>query len=206
MEFLVTLVLLSNSPDSKAISEFSGMIASTLSLSWIPIWEGTRFYISCLKVMIFRWWKNAPRMFLKFLSTDEHNQCKIHLSPSSLRMVSNRSIPISLPSQVEPRCTLLIAYTPFIQFRGDPPTSYGYVKVITPLSLHRYPYIDHYKFSALLMLAHKQIKENMVTQHTNSIGNHMSIITACISCNLNEINHGHGKCIAQHVHLGHWMN
>jgi hypothetical protein len=33
MEFLVTLVLLSNSPDSKAISEFSGMIASTLSLS-----------------------------------------------------------------------------------------------------------------------------------------------------------------------------
>jgi hypothetical protein len=33
IEFLVTLGLLSNSPDSKAISEFSGMIASTLSLS-----------------------------------------------------------------------------------------------------------------------------------------------------------------------------
>jgi hypothetical protein len=33
MEFLVTLGLLSNSPDSKAISEFSGMIASALSLS-----------------------------------------------------------------------------------------------------------------------------------------------------------------------------
>jgi hypothetical protein len=33
MEFLVTLGLLSNNPDSKAISEFSGMIASVLSLS-----------------------------------------------------------------------------------------------------------------------------------------------------------------------------
>jgi hypothetical protein len=33
MEFLVTLDLLSNSLDSKAISEFSGMMASTLSLS-----------------------------------------------------------------------------------------------------------------------------------------------------------------------------
>jgi hypothetical protein len=33
MEFLVTLGLLSNSPDSKPISEFSGMMASTLSLS-----------------------------------------------------------------------------------------------------------------------------------------------------------------------------
>jgi hypothetical protein len=33
MEFLVTLGLLSNCPDSKAISEFSGMMASTLSLS-----------------------------------------------------------------------------------------------------------------------------------------------------------------------------
>jgi hypothetical protein len=33
MEFLVTLSLLSNSRDSKAISEFSGMIASALSLS-----------------------------------------------------------------------------------------------------------------------------------------------------------------------------
>jgi hypothetical protein len=123
MEFLVTLSLLSNSPDSKAISEFSGMIASALSLSWIPIGEGTRFYIPCLKMMIFMWWKNAPRMFLKFLSTAEHNRCKVHLSSSSLRIVSNRSIPISLPSQVEPRCTLLIAYTPFLQYKGDPPTS-----------------------------------------------------------------------------------
>jgi hypothetical protein len=202
----VTLCLLSNNPDSKAISEFSGMIASVLSLSWIPILEGTRFYISCLKMMIFRWWKNVPCMFLKFLSTDEHNQCKIHLSPSSFRMASNRSIPISLPSQVEPRCTLLIAYTPFLQFRGDPPTSNGYVKVITPLSLHWYSYIDHYQFSALFMLAHKQINENMVTGHQKSVGKHVSIITACISCNLNNINHEHGKCIAQHVHLGHWMN
>jgi hypothetical protein len=33
MEFFVTLDLLSNSPDSEAISEFSGIIASTLSLS-----------------------------------------------------------------------------------------------------------------------------------------------------------------------------
>jgi hypothetical protein len=33
MKFLVTLGLLSYSPDSKAISEFLGMIASTLSLS-----------------------------------------------------------------------------------------------------------------------------------------------------------------------------
>jgi hypothetical protein len=33
MEFLVTLSLLSNSLDSKAISEFPGMIASSLSLS-----------------------------------------------------------------------------------------------------------------------------------------------------------------------------
>jgi hypothetical protein len=33
MEFLVTLGLLSNSPDSKVISEFSSMIASALSLS-----------------------------------------------------------------------------------------------------------------------------------------------------------------------------
>jgi hypothetical protein len=32
MEFLVTLGILSNSLDSKAISEFSGMIASTSSL------------------------------------------------------------------------------------------------------------------------------------------------------------------------------
>jgi hypothetical protein len=144
--------------------------------------------------------------FLKFLSIDEHNQCKIHLSPSSLRMVSNRSILISLPSKVEPRCTLLIAYTSFLQFKGDPPTSYGYVKVIAPLSLHRYPYIDHYKLSALLMLAHKQINENMVTGHQKYVGKHVSIITACISCNLNNINHEHGKCIAQHVHLGHWKN
>jgi hypothetical protein len=163
----VTLSLLSNSRDSKAISEFSGMIASALSLSWITIWEGTRFYIPCLKMMIFRWWKNAPRMFLKFLSTDEHNQCTTHLSPSSLRMVSNRSIPIPLPSQVEPRCTLLIAYTPFLQFGGDPPTFYGYVKVITTLSLHRYPYIDHsaHDLKKILMLAHKQINENTVTRH-----------------------------------------
>jgi hypothetical protein len=166
MEFLVTFGLLSNSPDSKVISEFSSVIASALSLSWIPILERTRFYIPYLKMMIFIWWKNAPHLFLKFLSTYEHNQCKIHPSPSSLRMVSNRSILISLSSHVEPRCTLIIAYTHFIQFKGDPPTSYGYVKVITPLSLHRYPYIDHYKFSALdlkiLMLAHKQINENMV--------------------------------------------
>jgi hypothetical protein len=33
MEFLVTIGLLSNNPDSKVISEFSGMIASVLSLS-----------------------------------------------------------------------------------------------------------------------------------------------------------------------------
>jgi hypothetical protein len=33
MEFLVTIGLLSNNPNSKAISEFSGMIASVLSLS-----------------------------------------------------------------------------------------------------------------------------------------------------------------------------
>jgi hypothetical protein len=33
MEFLVTLNLLSNNSDIKAISEFSGMIASVLSLS-----------------------------------------------------------------------------------------------------------------------------------------------------------------------------
>jgi hypothetical protein len=33
MEFLVTLGLLSNGPDSKAISEFLGMIALALSLS-----------------------------------------------------------------------------------------------------------------------------------------------------------------------------
>jgi hypothetical protein len=111
-------------------------------------------------------------MFLKFLFTDEHNQCKIHLPPSSLRMVSNRSILISLPSQVEPRCTLLIAYTSFLQIKDDPPTSYGYVKVITPLSLHQYPYIDHDKLSALLMLAHKQINENMVTRHKKSISMH----------------------------------
>jgi hypothetical protein len=127
-------------------------------------------------MMIFRWWKNAPRMFLKFLSTVEHNQCKIHLSPSSLRMVSNRSIPISLLSKVKPRCTLLIAYTHFLQFKGDPPTSYGYVKEIAPLSLHQYPYIDHYKFSALdlkiLMLAHKQIHKNMDTRHQKSVGMH----------------------------------
>jgi hypothetical protein len=32
MEFLVILCLLSNNPDSKAISEFSGMVASALSL------------------------------------------------------------------------------------------------------------------------------------------------------------------------------
>jgi hypothetical protein len=129
----VTLGLLSNNSDSKAISEFSGMIASVLSLSWIPTLEGTRFYIPCQKMMIFRWWKNAPHMFLKLLSTNERNQCKIHLSPSSLRMVSNISILISLPSQVEPRCTLLIADTSFLQFKGDPPTSCGYVKVIAPL-------------------------------------------------------------------------
>jgi hypothetical protein len=125
MEFLVTLGLLSNSSDRRVISEFSGMIASILSLSSMPTLEGTRFYIPCQTMMIFRWWKNAPHMFLKFLSTVEHNQCKIHLSSSSLRMISNRSIHISLSSQVEPRCTLLIAYTPFFQFRGDPPTSYG---------------------------------------------------------------------------------
>jgi hypothetical protein len=94
----------------------------------------------------------------------------------------------------------MIAYTPFLQFRGDPPTSHGYVKVITPLSLHQYSYIDHYQFSALLMLAHKQIKENMVTRHQKSVGKNMSIITACISCNLNDINHEHEKCIAPHVH------
>jgi hypothetical protein len=87
-------------------------------------------------------------------------------------MVSNRSIPISLLSQVEPRCTLLNAYAPFLQFKGDPPTSYGYVKVVTPLSLHQYPYIDHYKLSALLMLAHKKINENMVTKHKKSVGMH----------------------------------
>jgi hypothetical protein len=60
-------------------------------------------------------------------------------------------------------------------FEGTPravPDTYGYVKVITPLSSHRYPYIDHYKFSALLMLAHKQINENMVTRHHKSIGMH----------------------------------
>jgi hypothetical protein len=39
------------------------------------------------------------------------------------------------------------------------------------------------------MLAHKQIKENMVTRHKKSVGKHMSIITAYISCNLNDINH-----------------
>jgi hypothetical protein len=172
MEFLVTLGILSNSLDSKAISEFSGMIASTSSLGWIAILEGTRFYVPYLKMMIFRCWNNVPHMFLKFLSTDEHNQCKIHLSPYSLRTVSNRSIPIYLLSQVEPRCTLVIAYTPFLQFRGDPPTSYGYVKVITPPSLHRYPYIDHYKFSALLVLAHKQINENMVTRQKKTIRIH----------------------------------
>jgi hypothetical protein len=133
MEFLVILDLLSNNSDSKAISEFSGMIASVLSLSWIQTLEGTRFYIPCQKMMIFRWWKNAPHMFLKLLSTNKHNQCKIHLSPSSLRMVSNRSILISLPSQVEPRCTLLIVDTYFLQFKSDPPTSCGYVKVIAPL-------------------------------------------------------------------------
>jgi hypothetical protein len=156
-------------PWQQSVFEFSGMIALTLSLSWIPILEGMRFYIPCLKMMIFMWWKNAPHMFLKFLSTDEHNQCKIHLSPSSLRMVSNRSILISLPSQVKPCCTLMIAYTPFLQFRSDPPNSYGYVKVITPLSLRRYPYINLYKFSAhnlkIIMLSHKQINENMVTRH-----------------------------------------
>jgi hypothetical protein len=155
--------------------------------------------------MIFRWWKNATYV-LKFLSTYEHNQCEIHLSPSSFRMASKRSILISLPSQVEPRCTLLISYTPFLQFRGDPPTSFVYVKLITPLSLHQYSYIDHYQFSTFLMLAHKQIKENMVTRHQKSVDKHMSIITTCISCNLNDINHEHGKCIAQQVHLGHWMN
>jgi hypothetical protein len=110
MEFLVTIGLLSNSPDCRVISEFSGMIASVLSLSSMPTLEGTRFYIPFQKTMIFRWWKNARHMFLKFLSTDEHSQCKIHLSPSSLRMVSIRSILISLLSQVEPRCTLLNAY------------------------------------------------------------------------------------------------
>jgi hypothetical protein len=106
-----------------------------------------------------------------------------------------RNISYLFSSQLEPRCTLQNAYTPFLQFKGDPPTSYGYVKMITPLSLHRYPYIDHYHFSALLMLAHKQIKENMVTRHQKSIGKHMSIITACISCNLNDINHEHGNAL-----------
>jgi hypothetical protein len=43
MEFLVTIGLLSNNPDSKAISEFSGMIASVLYLSSILILEGMRF-------------------------------------------------------------------------------------------------------------------------------------------------------------------
>jgi hypothetical protein len=33
IEFLVILYLLSNNPDNKAISEFSGMIASALSLN-----------------------------------------------------------------------------------------------------------------------------------------------------------------------------
>jgi hypothetical protein len=97
-------------------------------------------------------------------------------------------------------------YTPFLQFRGDPPTSYGYVKVVNPLSLHQHPYIDHYKLSALLMLAHKKMNENMVTGHQKFVGKHVCIITACISCNLNNINHEHGKCITQHVHLEHWMN
>jgi hypothetical protein len=59
----VALGLLYNSPDSKAISEFSGMMACTLSLSWKPILEGTRFYIPCLKRMIFMWWKNATYVF-----------------------------------------------------------------------------------------------------------------------------------------------
>jgi hypothetical protein len=57
MEFLVTLGLLSNNPDSKAISEISSMIASALSLSRIPLLEGTILCIPCLKMMIFRWWK-----------------------------------------------------------------------------------------------------------------------------------------------------
>jgi hypothetical protein len=43
------------------------------------------------------------------------------------------------------------------------------------------------------MLAHKQIKENMVTRHQKSVDKHMSIITACISCNLNDMNLEHGK-------------
>jgi hypothetical protein len=195
----VTLGLLSYSPNSKAISEFLGMIASTLSLSWIPIWKDTRFYIPCLKMMIFRWWKNAPRMFSKFLFTDEHNQCKIHLSPSPVRMVSNRSIPISLPSQVEPHCTLPIAYTPFLQCKGDPPTSYGYVKVITTLSLHLYPYIHYYKFSAhdlkILMLSHKQINENMVTRHQKSVDMHNECHPACIWCISDKVIHEHGNAL-----------
>jgi hypothetical protein len=42
MEFLVILCLLSNNPDSKAISEFSGMVASALSLkgSQVPAADG----------------------------------------------------------------------------------------------------------------------------------------------------------------------
>jgi hypothetical protein len=56
------------------------------------------------------------------------------------------------------------------------------------------------------MLAHKQINENMVIRHEKSVGKHVSIIIACISCNLNNLNHEHGKCIVQHVHLGLWMN
>jgi hypothetical protein len=111
MEFLVTLGLLSNSLDSKAISEFFGHDSLNFISKLNTNIVRHKIYISCLKMMIFRWWKNAPRIFLKFLSTNEHNRCKIHLSPSSLRMFSNRSILISLSSQVEPRCALLNAYT-----------------------------------------------------------------------------------------------
>jgi hypothetical protein len=39
------------------------MIASALSLNWIPLLEGARLYIPCLKMMIFRWWKNATYVF-----------------------------------------------------------------------------------------------------------------------------------------------
>jgi hypothetical protein len=111
---------------------------------------------------------------------------------------------LAVPSGT-PLYSLGCLYT-FSLIKGDPPTSYVYVRVITPLSLHRYPYIDHYKFSAILMLAHKQINENMVTGHQKFVGKNVNIITVCISCNLNNINHEHGKCIAQHVHLGHWKN
>jgi hypothetical protein len=83
----------------------------------------------------------------------------------------------------------------FLQFRGDPPTSYGYIKVITPPSLHRYPYIDHYKFSVLLMLSHKQMNENMVTRQKKLLVCIMSVIPACICCISNNIIHEHGNAL-----------